>query len=97
MNARALLRSALSTSPRRSERTAAYAPIAAASTASATHTLATAAMRVRSVIARMPALDRSRSRLAQRVAHAAHRLDQLARARALQLAAQVAHVHAQRV
>ena len=55
MKAAARERSALSISPRRSERTATYRPIAAARTASATDRLATAAMRVRSVIGCAPA------------------------------------------
>src|SRR5271167_4051421 len=92
MNAWARSFSARSSSPRRSERTATYRPIAAASTASATDRLATAAIRVRSVTA-----DRARSRLPQHVAHAADRVDQLARARALELAPQVPHIHAHRV
>ncbi len=92
MNARARARSALSISPRRSERTATYRPIADASTARPTDRPATAAMRVRSVTA-----GARRSWLAQRVADAAHGVDQLARARVLELAAQVADVDAQRV
>src|ERR1019366_3554710 len=94
--ASARARSALSISPRRSERTATYSPIAAASTASATETLATAAMRERSVIAGGP-VSMACSRLSQRVAHAPDRVDQIPRSRFLELSAQVAHIHAQRV
>src|SRR5271166_568208 len=74
-NAAARWLRARSISPRRSERTATYRPTAAASTASATDRLATAAIRVRSVTA-----GHAPSRLAQDVADAADRVDQLARA-----------------